>query len=91
MTTHTPAPWLVMGNQRNGHYDFVLPMADDKDFQANCRLIAAAPELLEALEYVSSRLPKNGDFALDDTIELTITGAGFKDICAILAKAKGES
>lgn len=46
---HTPGKWLVMGNVRNGHTDFVLPMADDKDFQANARLIAAAPELLEAL------------------------------------------
>ncbi len=47
-TKHTEGPWLVCGNQRNGHYDFVLPLADDRDFQANARLISAAPELLEA-------------------------------------------
>ena len=37
-----------MGNQRNGHFDYVLPMADNDDFQDNARLIAAAPELLAA-------------------------------------------
>lgn len=42
-------PWLVMGNQRNGHYDFVLPEAKDKDFQANARIISAAPVMLAAL------------------------------------------
>lgn len=52
-TKHTPGPWLVMGNQRNGHFDFVLPTADDKDFQANARLIAAAPELLEACKVLA--------------------------------------
>ena len=40
----------VMGNDRNGHYDFVLPMAKNEDFQANCRLISAAPALLTALD-----------------------------------------
>ena len=44
----TQGKWIVMGNQRNGHFDYVLPMADDDDFQDNARLIAAAPELLEA-------------------------------------------
>ena len=47
---YTPGPWLVMGNQRNGHFDYVLPMSENKEFQANVRLIAAAPELLEALK-----------------------------------------
>jgi len=44
----TQGKWLVMGNQRNGHFDYVLPMADNDDFQDNARLIAAAPELLAA-------------------------------------------
>lgn len=47
---HTPGPWLVMGNQRNGHFDYVLPTSQNEEFQANCRLIAAAPELLRELK-----------------------------------------
>jgi len=50
--SHTPGPWLVMGNQRNGHFDYVLPESQNEEFQANCRLIAAAPELLEAARMV---------------------------------------
>jgi len=58
---HTPGPWVVMGNQReSGHFDYVLPMADNKDFQANAALISAAPELLaaaiDALDGLEGRL-----------------------------------
>jgi len=38
---HTPGPWLVIGNQRNGHFDFVLPMAENNDFQANALSFAS--------------------------------------------------
>ena len=59
--SYTKGQWIVMGNQRNGHFDFVLPCADDKDFQANARLIAAAPDLLAACKELldlSDRVPK---------------------------------
>jgi argininosuccinate lyase len=51
---YTQGEWLVMGNQRNGHFDFVLPMADDRDFQDNARLISAAPDLLEVLRALTA-------------------------------------
>lgn len=50
-----------MGNDHNGHFDFVLPMADNKDFQANCKLIASAPELLEALKNALQQLYSTDD------------------------------
>jgi len=82
---HTPAPWLVMGNQRNGHFDFVLPCADDKDFQANARLIASSPELLEALEDCYSELNQLAFLSGDNLAKLTLDKAR-----AAIAKAKGE-
>jgi len=30
----TPAPWLVMGNMRNGHIDYVLPTSNNKEAAA---------------------------------------------------------
>lgn len=59
-TQHTPGPWIVMGNQRHGHFDFVLPMAQEKDFQANARLIGAAPELLEAAKDAVKAMENDG-------------------------------
>jgi len=67
----TKGKWLVMGNQRNGHFDFVLPMANDKDFQDNARLICSAPELLAACEVAVLALthepinPKDIEFIKD--------------------------
>ena len=76
---HTPGPWIVMGNQRNGHYDFVLPMAEDKDFHANARLIASAPELLEALKNCINAL--YGGYSPHDAIE---------QAKQVIAKAEGN-
>lgn len=58
-TKHTPGPWFVMDYDDNVHqvaisdetatrYLAVIDNSDETD-QANARLIAAAPELLEAL------------------------------------------
>jgi hypothetical protein len=53
-TQHTQGPWVVNGNQVhavNKHETFVADVFDQNgDAKANARLIAAAPELLEALE-----------------------------------------
>lgn len=84
-SSYTPRPWIVCGNVRNGHTDFVLPCADDKDFQANCRLVSAAPDLLEALEKVSKML-EISEVYLDFN-----GGEGVFDAArAAIAKAKGE-
>ncbi len=66
MSAHTPGPWIVDGNvirgdeQRNGSVSVacVLDVAypygrrAGESAQANARLIAAAPDLLEALRMV---------------------------------------
>ena len=61
MSKHTPGPWHVTAGHRSIRPSFISPgenggfaicemYADGRDFTANARLIAAAPELLEALE-----------------------------------------
>jgi hypothetical protein len=47
---HTPGPWTVDGSYIHGpNGKRFLAVAGDGEGQANARLIAAAPELLEAL------------------------------------------
>lgn len=59
MSNHTPGPWHVTAGHRSIRPSFISPgenggfaicemYADGRDFTANARLIAAAPELLEA-------------------------------------------
>jgi len=58
-STHTPAPWSV---EKRGHADDIcakgygvvceMPDEPDSEARANARLIAAAPDLLEACKGV---------------------------------------
>jgi hypothetical protein len=92
-TKHTPGPWefvkyagnvtMIERHERTG-YGYqqtniarVLPVSEALD--ANARLIAAAPDMLEALEGARAALIAYG--AGD--------GATFKGVCAAIAKAKG--
>lgn len=63
MSAHTPGPWLILpeesdkpylrirGNRLGGQYKIANVLtAGDAETLANARLIAAAPELLEALK-----------------------------------------
>jgi hypothetical protein len=75
-TTHTPAPWRVEGRKVHGantghiishginsHGDGPNGYVCDTDgtTDADARLIAAAPELLEALEYLLEACIANPD------------------------------
>ncbi len=83
-TKHTPAPWVFekgqVGNKSDANLP-ILPVATIETYalsgdsaEANARLIAAAPELLEALELAV----KNPDGQWYDVAQAAIT------------KAKGE-
>lgn len=68
-TTHTPGPWIHSGGQiypdATAPTIAMIPSFDKKDQeqQANARLIAAAPELLEALRGCIDELELHKKFA----------------------------
>ena len=70
-TTHTPGPWRVL------HKTGVFPMDSDcwtigtaeqhrKEHEANARLIAAAPDLLAALQAMVAHYPAGINTMLDE-------------------------
>jgi len=70
-TKHTPGPWKlddVSDFIRGPRGVYIAELCDANSdrvqvhgprFEANARLIAAAPDLLEALEHISRELPEN--------------------------------
>lgn len=70
MTKHTPGPWRCVDTSYHAHdYRLLrsdgLPMPvnamganDHSEQRANARLIAAAPELLEALKAIANMRPR---------------------------------
>jgi len=72
MSEHTLGPWHVwhethvMGDDRlvaacGGYSNNVKPAYDEN--AANARLIAAAPDMLEALKYITEQMPDHGSEA----------------------------
>ncbi len=60
--------------------------------EANARLIAAAPELLDSLNYIDAVCPDiEPDAEPGDLVELVITSEGLRQLRAAIAKAKGEA
>ena len=65
---HTPGPWVSIGasvyiEEGADHYSIAICTCNDarrnqEDQEANARLIAAAPEMLEALQSISRILGK---------------------------------
>jgi hypothetical protein len=85
-TKHTPEPWSVAeAGCVPGSLLVALGDADDycrvvgNDCEANAALIAAAPDMLAALEGARAALVAYGAEG----------GATFKGVCAAIAKAKG--
>lgn len=93
MTKHTPGPWHV-GCGRASHIVYAADgyaVADAKTFHlkhesadANARLIAAAPDMLAALELAKSIVERLWPFEFDYEREAE------KAINDAIAKAKGE-
>jgi len=66
MNTHTPAPWQydettysVWANEGDKKIVRLIPLDDEE--RANARLIAAAPELLEALKIAKCYMEGDAD------------------------------
>lgn len=106
-TKHTPGPWQFaadsggstpcLGHVRHSKKACVYRpenMGTIASHIANwddARLIAAAPELLEALNYVESAGPTECDVLDDETVAITLTGKGWNQLRDAIAKARGEA
>jgi hypothetical protein len=92
---HTPGPWIDMVNLKQGAIPIIEANCGinkrcticeisrygemAKVYKANARLIAAAPEILEALEAVYGEMVRRG-----------FVGLLMENIKAAIQKAKGE-
>ena len=99
MSKHTPGPWeikrhydpgykFISAPKHSGLAQVVWCMEDEDrspECEANAHLIAAAPELLEALEKVDSYWSSPGE---DDWV--THYNTVLQPVRAAIAKAKGE-
>ena len=89
-TTHTPGPWTFNGDHvvAGTHTVVADPFASDALFggegEANARLIAAAPELLAALETAVDAIWLTGDRFTDHKAAVTDTAR------AAIARATGK-
>ena len=57
---HSPLPWMATNeavHDRNGHAVAIIPeeRGSDKRWEANCGVLAAAPELLKVLRQILSK------------------------------------
>lgn len=97
---HTPGPWKVnhisTEEAPNNHvHTFELYTSSENDHsnaigQANARLIAAAPDMLNELQYISTCIgehPDSADYQNDEIVQINITGKGIKDLFAAIQKA----
>jgi len=100
-TTHTPGPWtLDPDNFVIAELDFGRQIIADpncgirirdwsEEHRANARLIAAAPELLEALE-IFVRPDRQLEKTPGGWYIFRLTGADVNQVAAAITKAKGE-
>lgn len=88
--THTPGPWEVRDNEiwhwhnNERHIRLAIVVAWPLVTEANARLIAAAPELLEACEEAISYFAGIQDQSSEES-------AIIDELANAIAKAKGET
>lgn len=100
MTDHTPGPWgasgvhvrtethtvaVAVGQTRKAPWDGPDASVDYDQCCANARLIAAAPDLLEALEEVLEDITHEDHVPGDWSVQVVVRKAR-----EAIAKAKGE-
>ena len=93
MSKHTPGPWAassassvvgaLVGASATYHVAAVMPQLDKAEVEANARLIAAAPELLEACKAVEEWWLREGKH------EFLGAPAGIFMLRAAIQKAEG--
>jgi hypothetical protein len=97
-TKHTPGPWRYLPGdglewrtsvQRGTEGGFVVRGTSREREEADARLIAAAPELLEALKEITSDYADR--FDLDDPSTNPGIKSSIKQARAAIAKATGAS
>jgi hypothetical protein len=95
MSKHTPGPWayqedsdaythIVRGH--NNRFICQLAQTTSAEIEANARLIAAAPELLEAL----SNFPSDADYSSSDEFWKATVHWWLTEAAPVIAKATGE-
>ena len=84
---HTPGPWYIDGPAITSHtYHRLDCIVENVDTLANAKLIAAAPELLEALEQVLIEYDEV-DLAYGEPQSFT---SAINEARRVIAKARGE-
>ena len=94
MTQHTPGPWTTSRDAVPSHHTQITVYAESSgervatvfQTEANARLIAAAPELLEAASYALAWLNSKDSMSDLDTFHLRYKKA-VKDLEAAIALA----
>ncbi|SPU49868.1 hypothetical protein [Bordetella trematum] len=100
-TKHTPGPWAVRYDYVVQAPSFddgrLVPVAqpygvnsDGTDLFANARLIAAAPELLDACMAMIEWDDREQDHAVDFNARMALCHTAFNKARAAIAKATGE-
>ena len=81
MNTHTPGPWNAVQTPESGYFEWTvrgerLSVGVDTDnAKADARLIAAAPELLAALQVVAALQIEPGAITTGKPLRLAIDAA----------------
>lgn len=90
---HTPGPWAVNGwsvTIGNWSISTAMPRATIEESDANARLIAAAPELLEALNWALKNLEEIALPEFEKQGRVTSINNAIEKARAAIAKAEGR-
>lgn len=96
--SHTPGPWRAIPLKDNGSvYSYAVKSGDDYIFiggvasvtEENANLIAAAPEMLEALEHIAEHITRLNQ-GLEPLSKADLTKILIFTVSPVIKKAKGE-
>ncbi len=90
MSKHTPGPWYIQDDLIRGDYGYVADINGGLINEANARLIAAAPELLAALQIAHEEMVDLQPFEDEDTTGQATWHAKIRQIAEAIAKAEGR-